>query len=623
MQALFTKIFRCIGKSTAQHILNTLTKTPKLNGNGHRRSKKELVALLSNADNRTQVANLLAAGDMDAPVALSPNTKSIIKQERIVIAKRARWNPLAGLTPDLLRAHLDAFRMGYLWQFALVADAMKRRDPMLKVASSKREKAVARHGWEIFIPAELFEDDEALKHKAALTFFYQNLTATDALEQNDIGGVALLVRQIMRAQGFQYQVHEIVWEPRAQAVEIKEHQPMEDGTVEEIVKERIDGLTATFRAVPLWFFENITGRLRYLKQFGDLYGEPMEQGNWLVSVGDGLMEPSAVAYMYKNLTLKDWLSLSERWGDPKVWGETPAKIGSASWEALKQAVQDISQEFAAVVGEGAKINTLNAGSAAGAGESLYQKLVDTMDRYITTLWRGGDLSTLSHSGEGQGQGASVQGEESVILEDDDCQYVSETLNEQVDKFVIRYLFDTEPKAWFKICRPQKQNIDANLKIDAALAEGGARQKISKVAERYNREVTNPDDDFGAPAQQLPSGENLPPKEKEAPEEETALPNSSPETDRVLKKYRAALATANEPLRVRLERLQMLTDDAEFAKEFDKLVADFPDIAKACLKSPALKQAANALTEGMAVAVQEGTASVKAPVHVRHSFKRRP
>ena len=42
---------------------------------------------------------------------------------------------------------------------------------------------------------------------------YNHLTTTTALEENETGGLGLLIRQMMDAVGKRYAVHEIVWQP--------------------------------------------------------------------------------------------------------------------------------------------------------------------------------------------------------------------------------------------------------------------------------------------------------------------------------------------------------------------------------------------------------------------------
>ena len=63
--------------------------------------------------------------------------------------------------------------------------------------------------------------------------------------------------------------------------------------------------------MPLWFFENRSGRLQFLKlPLGGANGEPLEEGGWMITKGDGIMEACSIAYMFKNMPLKDWVAYS-------------------------------------------------------------------------------------------------------------------------------------------------------------------------------------------------------------------------------------------------------------------------------------------------------------------------
>jgi hypothetical protein len=112
-----------------------------------------------------------------------------------------------------------------------------------------------------------------------------------------------------------------------------------------------------------------------------------------------------------------------------------------------------------------------------------------MDRALAAIWRGADLSTLS-ANSGQGQGASLQGDESALLLEDDAQIVTEALNAQVDIWVLRYLFGPRvvPRAYFKLLPPRRQNVEQDLRVDEFLVRTGAPLSIADACERYGRKL---------------------------------------------------------------------------------------------------------------------------------------
>lgn len=346
-------------------------------------------------------------------------TTQAVAPERVAVMMRSRFNPIRGLTPELLSQQLDSFRAGYLRAFAMTADAIEERDDVIQSVAPKRRKAVARCDWQVIA---MDDSREAKRHKEALDYFYNNVSCANAMDLNERGGFKLLVRQMMDAVGKKYAAHEIVWKP-------------EPGRI-----------TAEFRFVPLWFFENTTGKLRFLQSDTALTGRDLEPGGWLVTVGDGIMVACSVAYIFKHLPLKDWLLYSERFGMPGIKGKTTAAPGSDEWKRMIVAVESFAADYACVMSAADDIEALDL---KGSGETPYPKLVERMDRAMATLWRGADLSTIS---KGDGNGASLQGDESDLIEQDDAEMISETLNTQVDPQVIRALFGegVKPLAYIRL-----------------------------------------------------------------------------------------------------------------------------------------------------------------------------
>ena len=409
------------------------------------------------------------------PKALAPATQTAtqITPQRVQRSLQARYNPIAQLTPAYLTSSLDLFAQGYLGQFARLADAIERRDDKIAACRRKRISAVARYGFEI-LTADVGEDKElavtAEQHKEVLEYFYGNVTACNALDENQRGGFSLLARQMADAIGKKYAVHEIVMKPGDGA---------EDG-----------GLTAELRFCPLWFFENRTGKLRFLDQDAATEGKDMSAEQWLVTVGDGIMEACAVAYLYKRLPLQDWLSYTEKFGMPGLLGKTPATPGSAEWNAMESAVGAFMNDWAAVVNQGAEISLVEA--SAGGGQNPFEPLIERMDRAIAILWRGADLSTMS-AGNGEGQGASVQGGEGELLEQDDAAWLAETMQMQLSRLVIEYHFGkgVRPLAYIQIKTRDDGDTRLDIEVLRAAREMGIPIAVKDARERLG--LVTPDE----------------------------------------------------------------------------------------------------------------------------------
>ena len=368
-------------------------------------------------------------------------TVSAIQPLRMERALRQGFNPIRSLTPESLTRYLDLFHQGYLRPAALLWDAIERRDDVLKGVVAKRKKAIARLDWNVLT---VDDSPEAQQQQRALHFFYNNLRCSNAMDRNERGGFSLLVKQMMDCIGKKYAVHEIIYQIHEKCFLGQLSLPL---------------ISAEFHFVPLSFFENYTGKLRFITSDFDHNGVSLEDGAWLTTVGDGLMEACSVAYLFKHLPLRDWLVYCERNGMPGVKGITDALPGTSQWEAAKQAVESFGAEFNALMSSGSDLQAIDLTSH---GALPYPSLVDRMDRTMAALWCGSDLSTFSRN---NGVGSSMQADERTLLEEDDAAMIGETLNEQVDRYVLHYLFGKQPiKAYVALKTENHRNLMAELDL---------------------------------------------------------------------------------------------------------------------------------------------------------------
>ena len=383
-------------------------------------------------------------------------------------AKRARFNPLTYITPDILSRSLDAFEAGHLREAVLIWDALEDRDDLLRAVISKRKKSVARHGWTVLEKGGLndIEKEGAKRHAAALEYFYRNLECEHAIDAAQQGGFRLLVQQMMDAVGKKFAVHEIVWQ----------------------ASDTTPGfVSAKFRFVPLAFFENTTGRLRFIEQESSLDGAALAPGAWMITAGDGLMIASSTAWMFKHLSLDDWLKCSQKNGTPGVRAISNAAPDSAEWNALERSVVELLEGKAIIHGASDDVQVLDL---LPRGTMPFPQLVERVDRLLAALWRGADLSTISRD---RGYGASLQEKETCALEEDDAEMLSETLHRYVDQWVIRHVFGegVKPLARVKVLAAPRECTTDDIQIDEFLIRHGAPISIHEALSRYGRALPKP------------------------------------------------------------------------------------------------------------------------------------
>ena len=409
---------------------------------------------------------------------------------------RSRMAPLRGLDPDRLASAIDGFRAGSLGPLARVVAEFETRDDTMSSCSRKMRAAAARCPHQVLLREGLGPGDRerAEAHRRALERLWAGVRATDALARNQRGGFRLLLKQMMDAQSFGFAAHELVWRPRP------------DGSMDLVCVR-----------VPLQFFESRTGALRYLRDPNLWEGEEMAEGEWMVTAGDGVGIAASIAAMGKRLSLQDWLLFSERCGQPGLHARTDAKQGSEQWEDLVAAVANFGREWGIVTDRSTEVDTV---TLANGGTPPYPGLVERMDRAIAVLYRGSDLSTLS--ADGGSVGASQQGDEADILEQDACEMLSETLQEQIERPYIRYVFgDDAPLAYVQVSPVSRPDLDMEMRIDRHLVSLGVPLSRKEALERYQRSMAADDDPDDAALE-----EKTPPPD--APGGGFGLPNSSQE-----------------------------------------------------------------------------------------------
>ena len=377
--------------------------------------------------------------------------------------RQIRFNPLRSLTPVRLASALDSSAAGWLREAALIYETIEQREAIVRSVMTKRRAAVARRDWQVITPDPDHPNAEA--HKATLEYFYNNLSVTDATDLNVRTGMSGLLRQMMDAIIQKYAVHEIVWQPGP------------------------EGLTAELRRVPLYFFENRSGRLRFIGPENRADGMPLEEDGWMITVADGLGEALSICYMFKRLAIQDALAFSEKFSVPGVLGRTSAAKDTPEGNAMRDSVIAYANEWIGVnySDDGSIKDPIQVIQTPGGGTNLpCMTLAEYMDRMISVLVRGGDASTIMKQ---DGTGSSVQQDETDALLEDDCAMVSETLQIQLDRLVIKMVHgDEAPAAYIVVNPPSNQDMTSDLAIDEGLARLGVVQAPEDLAERYGRET---------------------------------------------------------------------------------------------------------------------------------------
>jgi phage gp29-like protein len=390
---------------------------------------------------------------------LKPGT-SIFSAAMLRYVREIRTAMFRGLSGETLACALDGFDRGDLRQAATMWQPMARRDDMISIVKPKREKSVSRREWQVLT----VDGSRAAKaQQQVLTEFWNNVRAVNAFDLNQKGGFALLVRQMMESVSFQYANHHLIWKPS---------------------RDRLD---CTFEYVPLQFFENRTGLLRFCPTGFEMEGQTLAETEWMTTVGDGLMVAGSIGYFCKRNALADFLAFSDKFGMPGLLGRTKHGKDSEGGIAMAEAVEAFGQDWAAVLygDDGQVKDPIQLIRAEGGSGSLPMPLIiDRVDKRFAALWRGADLSTMSAK---DNTGASLQGGETDLIEQDDALTISEKLNE-IERIVLEFHFGAAaaatPKAYIRLIVPQSEDLKLLLQVIQALVPLGAPIAVNETLERF-------------------------------------------------------------------------------------------------------------------------------------------
>ena len=510
---------------------------------------------------------------------------SVLDDARVRLEQMSQYNALFHLDPDKIVGAITAYNSGDLGQLAHIIRDLEQHDDKMATCSMKMRASVGRCDWSVLVKEGFENDERAKRHAEILKRFWSTVNVTSRFNQNERGGIRLLKKQMMEAQSFGYAVHEIVWKP------------LKNGEI-----------AAEFIKLPLWHFENRTGALRFLPTTTATDGVAMAEGEWLVTTGDGVGIPAAICAMGKRMSFQDWLLFSERSGMPIIVGKTGAAFGSDQWKNIKAAIRAIYRDTRVLLDSASDITAIDTGHAANIP---FPPLVEWADRAIAALYRGADLSTIS---KGDGTGASLQGDESGMIEQDAAENLGETLHEQVDAFVIRYVTgDAEPLAKIVIEPVTKTDVDTDIKIDNHLVSMGCRLSKADMMQRYGRTEATSDDDVAEMKQQQQPGLGAPgfgglPNEKQPVSRPDARPSEDEQPSAILAAFAKDMSPAGKAVAELLKDLDAGKDvkasAASLVERLPSLIPDDPETAAVIAEEMAKAFGTTLANEGNVTANRE-------------------
>jgi len=363
-------------------------------------------------------------------------------------------HPAIGLTPQRLARLLMSAEQGDATAYLELAEEMEEKDPHYLSVLGTRKRAVAQMPIEVEAAGQS-EDEQA---DAQLI---RDWLDRDMLEAE--------IFDIMDAVGKGYSAVEMIWDTRPGL-----WQPQD-------LKWRD----------PRWFeFDRINGETLKLRGMGE--PELLDAGKFIVHyhkaksglpIRGGLARVVAWGWMFKNFSIKDWVSFLETYGMPLRVGRYDNGETEDNIAILAQAVADLGADAAAVFPKTMEVQFIDGKGGSAPGD-LWRSMAEYIDDQVSKVVLGQTNTTDAKSGGlGSGQ-ADVHNEVRKDIADADAKLVAATLNR--DLVVPMIMFNRGPRAKYprlKIGKPDPVDVKALTEAATALVPLGVKVSAVQIREK--------------------------------------------------------------------------------------------------------------------------------------------
>ncbi|MCM3419045.1 DUF935 domain-containing protein [Sphingopyxis alaskensis] len=363
-------------------------------------------------------------------------------------------HPAKGLTPQRLANLLMAAEQGDMIAYLELAEEMEEKDPHYLSVLGTRKRAVAQ------MPIEVEAAGSSVEEEADAQLIRDWLDR-DMLEAE--------IFDIMDAVGKGYSAVEMIWDTRPGL-----WQPQD-------LKWRD----------PRWFeFDRVNGETLKLRTTGE--PELLDAGKFIVHfhkaksglpIRGGLARVVAWGWMFKNFSIKDWVSFLETYGMPLRVGRYDNGETEQNIDILAQAVADLGADAAAVFPKTMEVEFID-GKGGSAPADLWRSMAEYIDDQVSKVVLGQTNTTDAKAGGlGSGQ-AEVHNEVRKDIADADAKLVAATLNR--DLVVPMVMFNRGPRRRYprlKIGKPDPVDVKGLTEAAAALVPLGVKVGANQIREK--------------------------------------------------------------------------------------------------------------------------------------------
>jgi len=278
--------------------------------------------------------------------------------------------PSSGLTPSRLVNILREADAGSLSQAMQLFEEMEEKDAHLYAVATKRRLALTGLEWSVLSAADLLDDtDRALADEVA-DYCRGVLKSLESFDD--------LLEHLSLALGRNVAIGELVWGRVEGGVSLVDLVPVDFGR---IVFDEID-------------------QIRVLAEVEDIDGIALAPNKFVVHMPHsvsghpargGLLRVTALAFLAKNLALKDWMIFAEIFGMPVRIARYDQSITPEEKQEMLNMLESLGSNAAGIFSKAVELQFIESGQ--GKALAPYGGLVDFLNREMSKAWLGQTLTT--------------------------------------------------------------------------------------------------------------------------------------------------------------------------------------------------------------------------------------
>ncbi|MCK4658323.1 MAG: DUF935 family protein [Phycisphaerae bacterium] len=361
--------------------------------------------------------------------------------------------PSAGLTPSRLAAILRDADAGALSACMQLFEEMEEKDAHLYAGANTRRLALTGLDWQVTSAARVLEGVDRAPADEAADFCREVLSQLETFDE--------ALQHLSLALGRNLAIAELVWEPIGGEFRIVEIVPIDFAR---IVFGDLDRLRILTAEEPTDGIE-LTPNKFVVHTPHNVSGHPSR---------GGLLRVTAMAYLAKNLALKDWMIFSEIFGMPVRIARYEPSASAEEKNELLNMLESLGSNAAGIFSRAVDLQIVEANR--GTQGPPYEKLIDFLNREISKAWLGQTLTTDVAGVSGVLSATMVHEQVRKDLRADDIRKEGRTIRRNILAPLVRFKFGPDvPVPYFTRKPSRPQNLkELSAVLDSAVNHLGVR-----------------------------------------------------------------------------------------------------------------------------------------------------